>query len=80
MSWISRDFFSAIFSAVASPFQGRLATLVILIAHWRRDALQAEPFFCLSILAFSKKTLQESSKIFIEYALHVARIQARTQA
>ena len=36
--------------------------------------------FACSILAFSRKALHESSKIFIEYALHVARIQSRTQA
>ena len=42
--------------------------------------LLAEPFFCLLDLVFSRKALHESSKIFIEYALHVARIQSRTQA
>ena len=36
--------------------------------------------FACSILAFSRKALHESSKIFFEYALHVARIQSRTQA
>ena len=37
-------------------------------------------FFACSIVAISSKTLHESSKIFIEYALHDARIQSRTQA
>ena len=31
-------------------------------------------------LAYSTKTLRESSKIFVEQALHVARIQFQTQA
>ena len=33
-----------------------------------------------SILAYLRKTLQESSKIFVAHALHVARIQFPTQA
>ena len=36
--------------------------------------------FVCSILAFSRKTLQESCMIFVEHALHVARIQLWTQA
>ena len=42
--------------------------------------LLAEPFSCLFDFAFSRKALHESSKIFIEYVLHVARIQSRIQA
>ena len=33
-----------------------------------------------SIVAYSRKTLRESIKIFVAHALHVARIQFQTQA
>ena len=33
--------------------------------------------FACSILAYLRKTLQESRTIFVEHALHVARIQLR---
>ena len=36
--------------------------------------------FACSIFAYSRKTLHESSKIFVEHAQHVARILFRTQA
>ena len=36
--------------------------------------------FTCPILAYSRKTLHESSKFFVEHALHVARIQLQTQA
>ena len=53
------------------------------IAHYT-SCLLSPRIGCLrvlrSILAFSRKTRHELSKIFIEHALHVARIQFRTQA
>ena len=60
--------------------------VVFLYFHENRAELSSLPpckqslSFACSILAFSRKALHESSKIFIEYALHVARIQSRTQA
>jgi len=44
--------------------------------------LIAEPFFLslFSNLFYLSRTLHESSKIFVEHALHVARRQFRTQA
>ena len=36
--------------------------------------------FACSILAHSRNTLHESSKIFVTHALHVARIQLQSQA
>ena len=38
------------------------------------------PISASAPLAYSIKTLRESSKIFVEQALHVARIQFQTQA
>ena len=38
------------------------------------------PISASAPLAYSTKTLRESSKIFVEQALHVARIQFQTQA
>ena len=41
----------------------------------------AEPLFCSpSISACSRKIRHESSKVFVEHALHVARIQFRAKA
>ena len=39
------------------------------------NTLPKEPFFGYSILPFFRKTLHESNKIFVEHALHIARIQ-----
>ena len=43
----------------------------------RGAVIQSLSFPCL-ISAYSEKTLRESSKIFVEHALHAARIQFRT--
>ena len=46
----------------------------------RRGAvIQSLSFPCL-FSAYPEKTLRESSKIFVEHALHAARVQFRTQA
>ena len=58
------------------------------IAHYTSRLLAPRPhpprIGCLrvlrSILAFSRKTRHELSKIFVEHALHVAWIQFRTHA
>ena len=44
------------------------------------NTLLVEPFFCLRDFGVPRKALHELSKIFVEYALRVARIQSRTQA
>ena len=60
-------------SSMFSPKQ------LVFEAHLTSPCWQSLSFDC-SILAFSRKALHESSKIFIEYALHVSRIQSRTEA
>ena len=42
-----------------------------------RSASCQHPFTC-SILAYSGKTLRESSEIFVEHVLHVVRLWFRT--
>ena len=55
----------------------RLNLVVNVLAQ--TPCYQSLSFTC-SILAHLRKTLQESSKIFVAHALHVARIQFQTQA
>ena len=45
-----------------------------------QEASHMYPVSASAPLAYSTKTLRESSKIFVEQALHVARIQFQTQA
>ena len=42
--------------------------------------MSAEPFFDCSIFAYSRKTMYESRKIFVEHALLISRVQSQTQA
>ena len=42
-------------------------------SHLSQPYQQSLPFAC-SILAYSRKTLRKSSKIFVEHVWHVARI------
>ena len=63
-----------------TPPEGQFASLDFFTKKCRHAPCKQSLSFACSILAFSRKALHESSKIFIEYALHVARIQSRTQA
>ena len=84
---VRTNFFRPPHYGICDSFVFRSLSLIIYFfrCHFgigcnKSPTLLAEPFFCLLDLAFSRKALHESSKIFIEYALHVARIQSRTQA
>ena len=50
------------------------------ILDWLVFILPAEPFFCLLDFTVLRKTLHESSKIFIEHSQHVVWKQFQTQA
>ena len=50
------------------------------IGSLRNDDADGNDAPCKQSLSFVCSILHKSSKIFIEYALHVARIQSRTQA
>ena len=80
------DWYTALINVLDGE-QTRALQDVFVQAEQRKNALGESrgPFqqrlsFTWSIFAYSRKTLYESCKIFVEHALQVARIKFQTQA
>ena len=52
----------------------------VTVEKYKKAPYQQNFSFAFSILAYSRKKLHESNKISFEHALHISRIQLRTQA
>ena len=91
MTW-TKLLLVAILLLVLSPFtrvskstsRGKMDLIQTCNTHHVAGGESLPYYPCLSfacpILACSRKTLHESSKVFVEHALHVAWMQIRTQA